>query len=71
VSVNPKDRKLVEKVLGEIVEKIGICTHVELREDDEVSPGGCVLATGKGRIDATVDRQIERIVETLLPPRKS
>jgi flagellar assembly protein FliH len=71
VSVNPNDRKLVEKVLGEIVEKIGICTHVELREDEQVSRGGCVLATGKGRIDATVDRQIERIVETLLPRGKS
>jgi flagellar biosynthesis/type III secretory pathway protein FliH len=30
-----------------------------------------VLATGKGRIDATVDRQIERIVDTLLPRGKS
>jgi flagellar assembly protein FliH len=71
VSVNPMDRTLVEKVLGEIVEKIGICTHVELREDEQVSRGGCVLATGKGRIDATVDRQIERIVDTLLPRGKS
>jgi flagellar assembly protein FliH len=71
VSVNPKDRKLVEKVLGEIIEKIGICTNVELREDDGISPGGCVLATGKGRIDATVDRQIERVVDTLLPRGKS
>ncbi|MHC4083131.1 MAG: FliH/SctL family protein [Planctomycetota bacterium] len=71
VSVNPKDRKLVEKVLGGIVEKIGICTHVDLREDDKINAGGCVLNTGKGRIDATVDRQIERIVDTLLPPGKS
>ena len=71
VSVNPKDRTLVEKVLGEIVEKIGTCTHVDLREDDEISPGGCVLATGKGRIDATIDRQIARIVDTLLPRGKS
>ncbi|MHC5006807.1 MAG: FliH/SctL family protein [Planctomycetota bacterium] len=71
ISVNPRDRKLVEKVMGEIVEKIGTCTHVELREDEEVGRGGCVLATGKGRIDANVDRQIERIVDTLLPRGKT
>jgi flagellar assembly protein FliH len=68
VAVNPEDRALVEAVLGEIVEKIGVCTHVDLREDEQVGRGGCVLTTGKGRIDATVDRQIERIVDTLLPP---
>jgi flagellar assembly protein FliH len=68
VSVNPKDRKLVEKVLGDVVEKIGLSAHVDLSEDEQISAGGCVVTTGKGRIDATVDRQIERIVETLLPP---
>jgi flagellar assembly protein FliH len=67
VSVNPNDLALVDKVLGEIVEKIGLCTHVDLREDEQVGPGGCVVTTGKGRIDASVDRQVERIVETLLP----
>jgi flagellar biosynthesis/type III secretory pathway protein FliH len=67
VAVNPKDRKLVEAVLGEIVEKIGACTHVDLRADEQVGRGGCVLTTGKGRIDATVDGQIERIVDALLP----
>jgi len=71
VSVNPKDRKLVESVLGEIIERIGACAHVELREDEQVGPGGCVLTTGKGRLDATVDCQIERIVDTLLPRGKS
>ncbi|MHC4774389.1 MAG: FliH/SctL family protein [Planctomycetota bacterium] len=71
VSINPKDRKLVESVLGEIIERIGACTHVELREDEQVGPGGCVLTTGKGRLDATVERQIERIVDTLLPRGKS
>ncbi|MHC4429461.1 MAG: FliH/SctL family protein [Planctomycetota bacterium] len=70
VSVNPKDRKLAESVLGEVVAKIGTCTHVELREDDQVSPGGCLLTTGTGRIDATIDRQIERVVDTLLPRGK-
>ena len=39
--------------------------------DQVAEPGGCVLTTGKGRLDATVDRQIERIVDTLLPRGKS
>jgi flagellar biosynthesis/type III secretory pathway protein FliH len=64
--VNPEDRALVKSVLGEVLEKIGTCTHVDLRDEAEVGRGGCVVTTGKGRIDATVERQIERIVDALL-----
>ncbi|MHC4416015.1 MAG: FliH/SctL family protein [Planctomycetota bacterium] len=66
VSVNPEDRPVVESVMGELLEKISQCTHADVRDDPSLSRGGCVVATSKGRIDATVERQIERIVETLL-----
>lgn len=67
VLINPQDRKLVESVLDELCERIGRSGHVELKDDPQVERGGCVIATGKGRIDATIDRQIERVVEALLP----
>lgn len=70
LSVNPGDRKLVESVLGEVLEAVGRCEHVDLRDDPEIARGGCIVTTGSGRIDASVERQIERITDTLLPRRK-
>jgi flagellar assembly protein FliH len=66
VCINPADRKLVESVLGGICTRLGESVHVELRDDPEVERGGCVVATPRGRIDATVEKQIERIADALV-----
>ena len=67
VAVAPQDRALVEAMLPELIDKISTCTHAAIRDDPSVTPGGCVISTGAGRIDATIERQIQRIVDTLLP----
>ncbi len=67
LSINPADRTLVESVLPTLCEKLGSSAHVDLRDDPEVERGGCVLTTGKGRIDATISTQIDRIATALLP----
>ena len=66
VSIHPDDRPLVETVLPRLLERIAACEHVDLRDDPAVGRGGCVVAAGKGRIDATIERQIERVTEALL-----
>ena len=53
-------------MLTDLVERIGQCTHAELRDDPSIGRGGCVISTGRGRIDATIDRQLERISQALL-----
>ncbi len=67
LSINPDDRKLVQAVLPALCERLEKNGHVELRDDPDVERGGCVLSTGKGVIDATLEKQIERIAEVLLP----
>ncbi len=67
LSINPDDRKLVQAVLPALCERLEAGKHVELRDDPLVERGGCVLSTGKGVIDATLEKQIERIAEVLLP----
>ena len=67
VAVAPQDRALVEAMLPELIDKINTCTHAAIRDDPSVTRGGCVISTGAGRIDATIERQIQRIVDTLLP----
>ena len=67
ISINPGDRKLVQAVLPALCERLEKGGHVELRDDPDMERGGCVLSTGKGVIDATLEKQIERIAEVLLP----
>ena len=67
ISVAPQDRALVESMLPELMAVTNTCTHATIRDDDSVTRGGCIISTGAGRIDATIERQIQRIVDTLLP----
>ncbi len=66
LTINPGDRELVQSVLPGLCAQIGRCDHVELKDDAGVERGGCVVTTGKGHIDATIERQVERIAEVLL-----
>lgn len=67
VSVSPLDRQTIEKMLPDIVQQIANCTHIELQDDPALTQGGCLIKTRQGSINATIERQIERIVESLCP----
>lgn len=68
VSLNPEDRPMVEAVLPDMLQRLSRCAHIDVREEATVSRGGCIVASGKGRIDATIECQIDRIVATILGP---
>ena len=40
--------------------------HVTLVDDEAVGRGGCVLGYGQGRIDASIETQIQRLVESVV-----
>lgn len=67
ITVHPDDRPLVEAALPGLQRRIGEMAHLNLETDQAVERGGCVLGTDRGRVDATIERQIERIVDALLP----
>jgi flagellar assembly protein FliH len=67
ITINPADREHVEQVLDELVTVCGACEHAELRDDSSIARGGCVLRTSGGEVDATIDTQLARIAEALLP----
>jgi flagellar assembly protein FliH len=67
VKINPTDRPLVEEAMPQLIREFTQFEHVQLIDDESVSPGGCVVATGQGLIDAQIETQLERIVEMMLP----
>lgn len=67
VTIHPDDRPAIEDVLPELLREIRQCREATIVEDPQVTRGGCVVATAGGRIDARIEQQLDRIVETLLP----
>ena len=67
VRIHPVDRPLLEDAMPQLVQELGTLEHIDLADDEEVTPGGCVVAFGQGRIDATIERQLQRLVDLILP----
>jgi len=67
LAVHPEDAAFVEEALPELSSALSSGSDIELVTRDSVDRGGCVVSTRGGAVDARISRQIERIVETLLP----
>ncbi len=69
VAVSPPDRELVESALPALVQRLASGAHHELLVDEALSAGSAVVRTEGGSIDASVETQIARIIESVLPER--
>ncbi len=68
VLINPDDGAMVRRALPSISARLGAMEHVVLEEDPSITRGGCIVRTAEGgEIDASLETQIGRIAQTLLP----
>ena len=67
LSINPLDRAVISDALPGILEKAALTTDLELFDDEQVTRGGCIVSTPQGAVDATVETQVARIAEALVP----
>lgn len=68
LEVHPGDEPLVRESLPRLTAKYANDSHAEIRADHSLSPGSCVARTeGGGIIDGSVDSQLNRIADALLP----
>jgi flagellar assembly protein FliH len=65
--IHPEDRTVVEEAMPRLTAEFPHFPHIQLADDPLVGRAGCVVSYGRGRIDATLDTQLRRIVELLLP----
>ncbi|HZW07179.1 MAG TPA: FliH/SctL family protein [Phycisphaerales bacterium] len=70
VACHPDDRPLLTRALPLLTQRTQHNVDVELVDDPSLARGSCVarLAGGGGQIDASIDTQLQRIVDALLPP---
>lgn len=71
VGVHPDDLALAEQVLPALVQRFAAGADCEVLKDEALAPGSCHIRTDKGDIDASVDAQLSRIVDMLLPGHHS
>lgn len=63
----PADIEGLRRDLPALAARFAGAAHLELAPDESLSRGSIVAATDAGEIDATIETQIDRIVEALLP----
>ncbi|MEO0475720.1 MAG: FliH/SctL family protein [Planctomycetota bacterium] len=67
VRIHPVDRPILEDAMPQLVQELDRLKHIELIDDEEITPGGCVVAFGQGQVDATIERQLQRLINLILP----
>lgn len=71
VRAHPDDIELLRTALPELHAKFSSLEHVELVADEALTAGGCVVDHGHGRIDASIEKQLERLGAMLRPEAPS
>lgn len=66
VRINPRDRQSLETFATALHERINESARMSLREDESISPGGCKVENESTSVDASLDTQVEEIVDLLL-----
>jgi flagellar assembly protein FliH len=65
ILLNPADVELVREALGELQRQLGSVEACDLQGDQRVQPGGAIVRTAEGEVDARVQTQLERACEVV------
>lgn len=64
IIIHPDDMEETRQLLPDLA-KLTKSGHLQLTEDNTLERGGCVLETGFGRINATIESQLELLEEVI------
>lgn len=67
VRSHPDDAALLREVMSGLADRLGGGEHASFETDESLSRGSVVLAMDHGEVDASIETQLNRIVEALLP----
>ncbi len=66
VLLSPEDYQCLSETFPQLLAEVGLRENVRLLADPAVAPGGCVLRSRSGTIDAQIETQLDRIARALL-----
>jgi flagellar biosynthesis/type III secretory pathway protein FliH len=70
IEAHPEDLAAVEAAAPALVERLAGSAHAQTSARSELSRGSIVVRTEQGVIDATIETQLARILNTTLPDRR-
>ena len=65
VRLSPKDMDLIGGMRESLQQEMETIERIEFRADQAITPGGCILETNIGSLDATVENRLMNIHRTL------
>lgn len=68
--VNPQDVELLRNSRKRLMEMLCRTKDIQVREDPEVSSGGCIIETEVGTVDAQLRTQLQMLEQALLGDEK-
>ncbi len=67
IVISPDDEPLVAELLGDLLGAFGNCRDATIRIEPGLAPGGCRIELDGGVIDASLETQLQRMAELMLP----
>ncbi len=67
IKVNPKDGATLRESKPRLMEAIGRTVDLAIKDDADIQPGGCIIQTEFGTIDAQIATQYEMLRNLLFP----
>ncbi|MEK6576319.1 MAG: FliH/SctL family protein [Nitrospirota bacterium] len=61
IKVNPKDFEVLNRYRPELIASTNEKRGLTIEWDDSIMPGGCMIETNHGEVDARIDKQLEEI----------
>nr|WP_320050081.1 FliH/SctL family protein [uncultured Desulfuromonas sp.] len=65
IKINPEDMEVVQEHKPLFIASLTGLTNIEFVADPSVTAGGCILESPVGRVDATIEAQMEEITQAL------
>jgi flagellar assembly protein FliH len=66
VRLSNEDLYFIETLKDKTAQRFEFLQHVKLVGEDTIKPGGCMIESQYGTVDATIDERVERTWQTLL-----
>jgi flagellar assembly protein FliH len=67
LAIHPEDRPFIEEALPSLLNQAGSGCDITVEDDPTIARGGCILRHPQGVVNATLDTQLIRLAELLIP----
>ncbi len=72
IAVNPDDIQVMQHSMNQLLERFATCEHAQVVSDPSLPKGSVVASTTTGGIiDASINTQLERVLDAILPENHS